>query len=92
MRILQESTDGFKISEKDLEIRGPGEFFGTRQHGLPELKIANLFTDINILKIVRKEAIEIMKLDPNLEKREHQKLKKEINNMFKDLGDDLILN
>lgn len=92
MRILQESTDGFKISEKDLEIRGPGEFFGTRQHGLPELKIANLFTDINILKIVQKEAIEIMKLDPNLEKREHQKLKKEINNMFKDLGDDLILN
>ena len=92
MRILQESTDGFKISEKDLEIRGPGEFFGTRQHGLPELKIANLFTDIKILKVVQKEALEIIRLDPSLEKQEHQRLRKEINNMFKDLGDDLILN
>ncbi len=92
MRILQESTDGFKISEKDLEIRGPGEFFGTRQHGLPELKIANLFTDIKILKVVQKEALEIMKLDPNLKKQEHQRLKKEINNMFKDLGDGFLLN
>ena len=92
MKILQESTDGFIISEKDLEIRGPGEFFGTRQHGLPELKIANLFTDIKILKVVQKEALEIMKTDPYLEKKEHQNLKKQISNMFKDLGDDLILN
>ncbi|OLS01721.1 ATP-dependent DNA helicase RecG [Tissierella creatinophila DSM 6911] len=92
MRILQDSTDGFKISEKDLEIRGPGEFFGTRQHGLPELKIANLFTDIRILKIVQKEALEIMRIDPNLERLEHQKLKIEIKNMFKDVGEDLILN
>nr|WP_300005414.1 ATP-dependent DNA helicase RecG [Tissierella sp.] len=92
MRILQESTDGFVISEKDLEIRGPGEFFGTRQHGLPELKIANLFTDMNILKVVQKEAIQIMKEDPFLENIEHKDLKNEIDNMFKDLGDDLILN
>lgn len=92
MKILQESTDGFRISEKDLEIRGPGEFFGTRQHGLPELKIANLFTDIKILKIVQKEALEIMKTDPNLEIQEHQNLKTKIKSMFKDLGDDLILN
>ena len=92
MRILQESTDGFKISEKDLEIRGPGEFFGTRQHGLPELKIANLFTDMKILKVVQKEALQIMKIDPYLNNVEHKTLKKEINSMFKDLGDDLILN
>ncbi|WP_406242142.1 ATP-dependent DNA helicase RecG [Tissierella carlieri] len=55
MRVLQNSTDGFKISEKDLELRGPGEFFGTRQHGLPELKVANLFTDMDILKVAQKK-------------------------------------
>lgn len=92
MRILQESSDGFKISEKDLEIRGPGEFFGTRQHGIPELKIANLFTDMKILKIVQQEALDIIKIDPNLERQDHKKLKMEIKNMFKNLGDDLILN
>ena len=50
MSIMEETNDGFKISEKDLEIRGPGEFFGTRQHGLPELKVANIFKHITILK------------------------------------------
>lgn len=92
MRILQDTSDGFIISEKDLEIRGPGEFFGTKQHGLPELKIANLFTDMNILKTVQKEALKIMEIDPRLELEGHKKLKEEINNMFKDLAEDLILN
>lgn len=50
MDVMQNTQDGFVISQKDLEIRGPGEFFGTRQHGLPEFKIANLFIDIEILK------------------------------------------
>lgn len=67
MRIMQKTNDGFKISEKDLELRGPGEFFGTRQHGLPDLKIANLFTDIKILKIAQKEAVKILDIDPYLE-------------------------
>ncbi|MCG4735035.1 DNA helicase RecG, partial [Casaltella massiliensis] len=55
MSIMEETTDGFKISEKDLEIRGPGEFFGTRQHGLPELKVANIFKHMKILKIAQQE-------------------------------------
>src|SRR5690606_29004656 len=63
MRILQKSTDGFLISEKDLELRGPGEFFGTRQHGLPDLKIANLFTDMDILRLAQKKAREILEED-----------------------------
>ena len=92
MRILQQSTDGFIISEKDLELRGPGEFFGTRQHGLPELKIANLFTDIKILQVVQKEALEIMKIDKNLEGKEYSKVKKEIRLIFSNLENDLILN
>ena len=56
MAIMEETTDGFKISQKDLEIRGPGEFFGTRQHGLPELKVANIFKHIKILKQAQLEA------------------------------------
>lgn len=59
MRIMQSTNDGFKISEKDLQLRGPGEFFGTRQHGLPELRIADLIRDIEILKSAQKDAMEI---------------------------------
>ena len=57
MKIMQATNDGFIISEKDLELRGTGEFFGTKQHGLPEFKIANLFEDMPILKIVQGLAI-----------------------------------
>ncbi len=92
MRILQNSRDGFKISEKDLELRGPGEFFGTRQHGLPELKVANLFTDMDILKIAQKEAVNILKKDPNLVQERHWELKKKIQEMFSNLGQYSIFN
>ncbi|MBC8590469.1 ATP-dependent DNA helicase RecG [Wansuia hejianensis] len=92
MRILQSSSDGFVISEKDLELRGPGEFFGTKQHGLPELKIANLFSDITILKLVQKEALKIMDMDKNLQSSKYKVLRSQILDMFKNLGDDLILN
>ncbi|MBU5314188.1 ATP-dependent DNA helicase RecG [Tissierella carlieri] len=87
MRVLQNSTDGFKISEKDLELRGPGEFFGTRQHGLPELKVANLFTDMDILKVAQKEAVNIVNQDPNLEQEKYRELKKKIQEMFSNLGE-----
>ena len=53
MKIMQQTNDGFIIAEKDLEMRGSGEFFGTRQHGIPEFKIANLFEDMEILKGVQ---------------------------------------
>mgnify|MGYP000925370704 CR=1 FL=1 len=92
MRILQKSTDGFYISEKDLELRGPGEFFGTRQHGLPELKIANLFSDMDILKIAQKKAKEVLNEDKLLLKEEHFFLRQSIIDLFKDRIKDLILN
>lgn len=92
MRIMQKTNDGFKISEKDLELRGPGEFFGTKQHGLPDLKIANLFTDINILKIAQKEAAEILNSDPYLEDAKYKLLKEKIKDMFKGKTDDIIFN
>ncbi|MFA7672576.1 MAG: ATP-dependent DNA helicase RecG [Clostridia bacterium] len=58
MKVLTESNDGFKIAEQDLILRGPGEFFGSKQHGIPELKISNLYTDIPILKSAQKATYE----------------------------------
>ncbi len=75
MKVMQETCDGFVISEKDLELRGPGDFFGTRQHGMPDLKIANLFKDMEILKLAQKEAINILKEDEDLKRPENSKLK-----------------
>ena len=78
-----QTNNGFIISEKDLELRGSGEFFGTKQHGLPEFKIENLFEDIEILKKVQNVAIGIMEDDPNLTKEKNLELKKQIENKFK---------
>lgn len=82
MTIMCKSNDGFVISEKDLHLRGPGDFFGTRQHGLPEMKIANLYKDINILKDVQSVAIDLYKSDENLEKKENLLLKKRIEELY----------
>ena len=84
MGIMEETNDGFKISEKDLEIRGPGEFFGTMQHGVPELKVANLFKHMKILKTVQQEARIIIGEDPTLDFKEYRGLKREIESKFKD--------
>ena len=80
MKVMCDTNDGFIISEKDLELRGSGDFFGTEQHGLPEFKIANLFEDIGILKKVQKIALNIMEDDPMLEKEKNIKL----NNLVKE--------
>ena len=82
MGIMEETTDGFKISEKDLEIRGPGEFFGTRQHGLPELRVANIFKHMKILKLAQQEARYIISEDLKLQNYENKKLKQEVLKKF----------
>lgn len=92
MEIMEQTNDGFKISEKDLEIRGPGEFFGIRQHGLPELKVANIFKHIKILKLAQEEAKNILKNDKNLSKNENILLKKEIIEKFSDINKEISLN
>jgi ATP-dependent DNA helicase RecG len=78
MKVIKESNDGFWISQKDLEIRGPGEFFGTRQHGIPQLKIANLYSDMDILKKAQVVAMELIKKDRDFIMEEHFLLKKKI--------------
>ena len=82
MKVMCDTNDGFIISEKDLELRGSGDFFGTMQHGLPEFKIANLFEDMQILKSVQSLAMKILSDDPNLEKEENKPLKELIKDKF----------
>lgn len=82
MKVMCETNDGFIISEKDLELRGSGDFFGTEQHGLPEFKIANLFEDIVTLKKVQKLAINIMEDDPMLEKEKNERLNELVKEKF----------
>lgn len=68
------TNNGFVIAEEDLKIRGPGEFFGLKQHGLPNLKLANLVRDYKLLEIARAEAQALIKTDPDLERSDYQKL------------------
>jgi ATP-dependent DNA helicase recG len=82
LNIMCKTNDGFVISEKDLKLRGPGDFFGTRQHGLPEMKIANLYKDINILKQVQQCAIDLYKMDKNLDRQENYLLNMRILDLF----------
>ena len=84
MKVMCETNDGFIISEKDLELRGSGDFFGTMQHGLPEFKIANLFEDIDMLKMVQTVAMKILEKDPKLEKEENKPLRALIQDKFRD--------
>ena len=76
MKAMQNSSDGFVIAEEDLKIRGPGDFMGTRQSGMPLLKIANLLRDIQVLEMARKEAFQIIESDPDITDPKHQQLNK----------------
>jgi len=75
--IIESVQDGFKLAEEDLKMRGPGEFFGTRQSGLPDLRMAKI-SDVAILELARTEAIKLFKVDPTLERAEHIPLGQEM--------------
>lgn len=80
---MVETTDGFVIAERDLEIRGPGEFFGTRQSGLPDLNIANLIRDVELLEYAREEAFSIIREDPALTLPQHSTVKNALEQRWK---------
>jgi ATP-dependent DNA helicase RecG len=75
LNLLEQIQDGFKISEEDLRLRGSGEFFGTKQHGLPDLNFSDLIEDQTIIQVARKDAFDVIQSDPQLRKAEHQELR-----------------
>ncbi len=82
LAVMESTCDGFKISEEDLRLRGPGDFFGSRQHGLPEMHIADLCTDVRILQSAQDAAQELLKLDPDLKSPENQALRRRTDELF----------
>ena len=82
LEAMVRTTDGFEISETDLQIRGAGDFFGTRQSGLPDLKIADLVQDVALISEAREAAGALLRADPRLEKPEHQILKQYFERYF----------
>ena len=78
IKAMTRTNDGFELAEADLEIRGPGEFFGTRQSGLPDFKIANILRDASLLEVAKSEANRLAKRDSNLSQPAHQVLRAEL--------------
>lgn len=84
--IMKDTNNGFKIADEDLKLRGPGDFFGQKQHGLPELKIANMMTDTSILIEAQSLSSKIIDKDPLLSSQKYKGLKAEINRLFSSIG------
>jgi len=82
LNAIVKSRDGFSIAEEDLRIRGPGDFTGTRQSGIPLLRAGNLLRDIKLLELSRREAFDLVEKDPQLEAPEHIKLKDALHHTF----------
>jgi ATP-dependent DNA helicase RecG len=87
LRVMQETTDGFRIAEEDLKQRGPGDFFGQRQHGLPMLSIADLMKDGASLREAQRTAKELLNADPDLISPEHNGLRQGVMRLFNGIGE-----
>ena len=87
LKVLTKTTDGFQIAEEDLKLRGPGDFFGQRQHGLPQLRIADLAGDMRVLKEAQLAAQALLERDPGLKRPEHAPLLKQVHRLFEQHGD-----
>ena len=87
LRVMCSTSDGFRIADEDLKLRGPGDFFGSRQHGLPQLSIADMAQDITLLKLAQEEARLLLHEDPDLEQPEHRGLRAETRRLFEKVGD-----
>jgi len=90
LKILSKTNDGFKISEEDLKLRGPGDFFGSKQHGLPQLKIANMAENLNVLKTAQDVAKKIISDDKNLSSLENRGLNQLVKLLFEKTGEGIL--
>ena len=87
LKVLVDTADGFRIAEEDLKLRGPGDFFGRRQHGLPALRMADLNTDTRVLKEARDAAAALLSADPDLSRPEHRPLQEKVRRLFEENPD-----
>ena len=87
LSIMSKTNNGFEISEEDLRLRGPGDFFGARQHGLPEMHVADLGADTQVLKTAQEEAKALLAADPQLVLPEHAALRERIETLFRNNTD-----
>jgi ATP-dependent DNA helicase RecG len=83
LSVMEETNDGFRIAEEDLIIRGPGDFLGTRQSGLPDFRVANILRDGKILNLARQEAFSLVERDPDLSQPGHRALGKVLKERWK---------
>ncbi|MFO7245164.1 MAG: ATP-dependent DNA helicase RecG [Bacillota bacterium] len=84
LRVMEQVHDGLEIAEQDLRLRGPGEIFGTRQHGLPDLRVADPFRDLELLELARREARRLLEADPRLRRPEHAALRRRLARQYAD--------
>jgi ATP-dependent DNA helicase RecG len=82
LAVMTQTSNGFEIAEKDLQLRGPGEFFGTRQHGLPEFKLADITQEMQLLQQAKEDALALLRDDARLKRPEHAKLREALRAMF----------
>ena len=87
LRVLASTTDGFKIAEEDLKLRGPGDFFGSRQHGMPAMRLADLTGDMRLLQEAQQAALKLLSADPRLEQQENRGVLRKVRRMFADTPD-----
>jgi ATP-dependent DNA helicase RecG len=84
LKIMERSEDGFEIAEEDLKLRGPGEFLGTRQSGLPGFRVGHILRDAELLNLARNEALELLEKDPSLENPENKKIRDMVQSRWKE--------
>ena len=87
LQTILSTTNGFEISEQDLKLRGPGEFYGTRQHGFPRMKIADLINDNKMMAVARREAFQLLEGDPHLRRQEHLPIRQHLQQYYADYND-----
>ena len=89
LKVMTRTNNGFEISQEDLHLRGPGDFFGQRQHGLPTLKIADLACDMQLLEEAQSAARALLCRDEDLSRPEHRPLLERVRELFHDTADSM---